>query len=86
MRKRQLGAASQRGKEPLSTAEDTVRIRYQATTSEDIGNLVCALATALQFFVVTSFKSPINPITNPNPVSNRDNTSIVNMVFNIQVP
>jgi hypothetical protein len=37
---------------------------------------VCKLAMSLQLLVVTSFKSPIDPITNPNPVSShltRDN-------------
>jgi hypothetical protein len=28
----------------------------------------CELVTALELLVVTIFKSPVNPITNPNPV------------------
>jgi hypothetical protein len=44
--------------------------------SEDIEDLACAivrsrvqeLARALQLFVVTIYKGPLNQITNPNPV------------------
>jgi hypothetical protein len=51
---------------------------YQAMISEDtadweglacavVNRKVCELAIALYLIVVTSFKTPINPITNPNP-------------------
>jgi hypothetical protein len=39
--------------------------------------IVCELAVALELIVVTSFKSPLNPITNPHPMSShltRDST------------
>jgi hypothetical protein len=56
-----------------------VRRRYQATTSEDIEDLmfeavicrVCRLVKVLQLFLVTSCMCSVNPITNPNPVSNQ---------------
>jgi hypothetical protein len=57
-------------------AEDIVEIHFQATPSEDIEDLacvilrsnVCELMIALQLFVVTCFKSAVNPISNPNPI------------------
>jgi hypothetical protein len=57
--------------------EDIVRMRRQATPSEDIKDLVRAivncsvggLAIALMLSVITSYKWRINPVTNPNPMS-----------------
>jgi hypothetical protein len=56
-------------------AEDIVTIRCQAETSEDTEDLativvrsrICELKRALRFFVVTSFRSPVNPIRSPDP-------------------
>jgi hypothetical protein len=53
---------------------DIVENRYQATDSEDIEDLVrtvmnCKCELQLYFFVNTSFKIAINPITDPNPTS-----------------
>jgi hypothetical protein len=55
-------------------------IRHQATTGEDTADwegfaqavVICKVyksVTLLKLFVVTSFKSSINPITSSNPVS-----------------
>jgi hypothetical protein len=54
--------------------EAIVGIPYQATTAEDIACAVMnsgvrKFATALELIVVMLLKSPINPITNPNPLS-----------------
>jgi hypothetical protein len=34
-------------------------------------------AIVLELLVVTSFKSPINPVTNPNPVYSQSHENIV---------
>jgi hypothetical protein len=41
------------------------------------------LAMALQLIVVTSFKSPINPITNPNPMSSLTRNNIVTCTLQV---
>jgi hypothetical protein len=64
------------GNDVKTEAEDADEIRYQATASEDIEDFMCVVVTAIckvcksviLLKLVTSFKSPINPITNPNPV------------------
>jgi hypothetical protein len=59
--------------------EEIFGIRYQATTGEDTArweDLVCAAVICkehksvrlLEVVVVTVSKSPVNPITNPNPL------------------
>jgi hypothetical protein len=60
--------------------EDIVRICYYMTTGKDAAdweNLVCTVAICkayklvrlLELLVVTSYKHPINSVTNPNPMS-----------------
>jgi hypothetical protein len=57
--------------------EDIVGTGCQATTSEDTEDLVggvvncrvCEFVKAPTLFVVTIYKCPINPNTNPNTVS-----------------
>jgi hypothetical protein len=59
-------------------AEDIVGVHCQAVPSEDIEGLECAvvncnvheLVKVLQLLIIMSGKSPVNPTTNPNPVSN----------------
>jgi hypothetical protein len=56
--------------------KEILGIRYQATHSEDTEDLLCTavrneeceLAGTLCCFVAASFKSPINTITNQNPL------------------
>jgi hypothetical protein len=66
------------GNDVSPAEEDIVRIGYQATASEDTKDLVravvncsvCEFVKASKVYVVTTYKCPTNPITNPNPVSN----------------
>lgn len=71
---------SQRGLEHGSRGIPTVGSHYQATAGKDIANRedlvcsvmksrICELLTALYLLVVTSYRSLINPITYPNPLS-----------------
>jgi hypothetical protein len=61
----------------VNPEEDIVGIGYQATTSEETDDLVCAVVNcrvcdfvkAPKLFVFTIYKCPINLITNPSPVS-----------------
>jgi hypothetical protein len=48
-------------------------VKTQKTAHTIVNCEVCKLAIALQFFVDTSSKSTINPITNPNPVHSHSN-------------
>jgi hypothetical protein len=73
--------------QPVRTyAEDSVRMRYQEKTSEDIEEVICAAVTVifkvckplrlLYLFVFTGcvYKCSVNPITSPNPVYSHSNT------------
>jgi hypothetical protein len=69
-------------------AEDTVRICYQETTSEDVENFVCSAVTLifrvckpvrlLYLLIVPSgvYEWSINPVTNPNPVYGHTQTRV----------
>jgi hypothetical protein len=61
-------------------AEDIIGICYQAMNGEDMGDskdLACAVVICkvhksvrlLELLVFPSYKHPINPIINPNPMS-----------------
>jgi hypothetical protein len=61
----------------LSTEDYIVGIRYWITIRQERRRLhcrVCELAIVLYLLGVTSYESPINLITNPNPVSSLSNT------------
>jgi hypothetical protein len=53
------------------TEEGIVAVRYQATTSEDIEDLVCAVVR-----IWVREKSSINPTTTPNPMSGHKHVRI----------
>jgi hypothetical protein len=58
----------------------------QAKTSEGIGAFLCVAVAMMcrvwssvklvQLYVVTGYKSPINPIINPNPVTSHKHVTI----------
>jgi hypothetical protein len=65
------------GKDVSTEAEEIVGIRYQTTASKEIEDFACAivilkvcrLVRVLLLSVVMSYKSSVNSISIPNPVS-----------------
>jgi hypothetical protein len=63
-------AASLRGRKPESRGTSTVGSRYQAEAVKAENTSLCVCVCVCVIVIYKVFKSPVNPITNPNPVYN----------------